>query len=112
MVVDNTHPDKTLTQGATLFSARKEKSRTSNSICDTNGLRVVDKNNKGVEIVLFYCLVGTCANMDCSGTRIPIDANSTAHATLQSLILICLGIESAYLRIQSLTGPYSVTNRP
>ena len=49
LVVDGLHED--LTSDATLYSAKK-KIRTSNSICDTNGLRVVDKNDEGEEIVL------------------------------------------------------------
>jgi hypothetical protein len=58
VVDDSVHPD--LTSDATLFSARK-KVRTSNSICDTNGLRVFDLNDKGEEILLFFCFAGKCA---------------------------------------------------
>ena len=76
MVLGKTHGD--LTADATLFPSRLKKRATS-SILDSHGLRVYDKDANGKEVVIFFCLAGDCGKNDCSGKKIPIDTNSTAH---------------------------------
>jgi hypothetical protein len=77
MVVDKTHP--ALTQSTSLFSESLKK-RSGNSVLDSNGLRVFDKNDKDEEVLFFFCLVDKCATDDCTGKKIKITRTSTNHA--------------------------------
>jgi hypothetical protein len=88
MVVDKTHP--ALTQGTSLFSETLKK-RSGNSILDSHGVRVFDKNDNDEEILFFFCLVDECANDDCTGKKIKITTTSTNHAA-KRLVLVDSGV--------------------
>jgi hypothetical protein len=86
MVVNKAHP--ALSQDPILFSARQKK-RLTKSICDSNGLRVFDRNDNDKEVLYFFCLVGKCAKDDCSGKKITITTTScTIAQALDSGVLV------------------------